>query len=89
MAALVGSPITSRCGDLVQRYAGNGTTFALETQLKPTNDSWRVDETDVRVKGKWVYLYRALDSTGATIDFLLGARRAGYEAIHMIRKGQA
>ena len=37
----------------------------------PTNDSWRVDETYIRVKGKWVYLYRAVDSSGATIDFLL------------------
>src|SRR5208337_3132228 len=31
----------------------------------------RIEETHVRVKGKWRYLYRALDSTGATIDFLL------------------
>ena len=37
------------------------------------NGSRRVDETYVRVKGKWVYLYRAADSTGATIDFLLEA----------------
>jgi transposase-like protein len=43
--------------------------------LKPTNGSWRVDETYIRVKGKWTYLYRAVDSTGATIDFLLAARR--------------
>ena len=34
--------------------------------LKPTNKSWRVDETYVRVKGRWCYLYRAIDSTGAT-----------------------
>jgi IS6 family transposase len=33
------------------------------------------DETYIRVKGKWVYLYRAVDSTGATIDFLLSAKR--------------
>ena len=44
-------------------------------ERKPTNGSWRVDETYVRVKGKWVYLYRAVDSTGATIDFLLSAHR--------------
>ena len=44
-------------------------------ELKPTNGSWRVDETYVRVKGKWVYLYRAVDSTGATIDFLLSTHR--------------
>src|SRR5450631_172292 len=47
----------------------------LRPRLRPTNDSWRVDETYIRVKGKWVYLYRAVDSTGATIDFLLSARR--------------
>ena len=37
--------------------------------------SWRVDETYIRAKGKWVYLYRAVHSTGATIDFLLSAKR--------------
>ena len=51
-------------------------------QLKPTNGSWRVDETYVRAKGKWVYLYRAVDSTGATIDFLLRPpRRSCREAL--------
>ena len=47
----------------------------LRSRLNSTNDSWRVDETYIRVKGKWVYLYRAVDSTGATIDFLLSAKR--------------
>jgi transposase-like protein len=108
----------------------------LRRYLKPTNKSWRVDETYVRVKGRWCYLYRAIDSKGATIDFLLSAFRdadaakrlfrnrpvqylnnlleqdhrgikrrvnakqgfrefqaarrtiQGYEAVHMIRKGQ-
>ncbi len=39
----------------------------LRRHLKPTKKSWRVDETYVRVKGRWCYLYRAIDSTGATI----------------------
>ena len=43
--------------------------------LKPTNDSWRVDETYIKVKGKWKYLYRAVDSDGSTIDFMLSAKR--------------
>jgi transposase-like protein len=43
--------------------------------LQQTNDSWRVDETYVKVKGKWKYLYRAVDSAGNTIDFLLSAKR--------------
>src|SRR5260370_35387923 len=47
----------------------------LRRRLKPTNDSWRADETYIRVKGKWAYLYRAVDYSGATIDFLLSAKR--------------
>ena len=58
----------------VQRYAPE-LERRLRRHLKPTNDSWRVDETYVRVKGKWLYLYRAVDSSGATIDFLLSAKR--------------
>src|ERR1700751_356712 len=58
----------------VQRY-GPEMEQRLRRRLKPTNDSWRVDEIYIRVKGKWVYLYRAVDSTGATIDFLLSAKR--------------
>ena len=49
----------------VQRYAPE-LQQRLRPHLKPTNDSWRMDETYVRVKGKWRYLYRAVDSTGAT-----------------------
>ena len=58
----------------VQRYAPE-IQRRLRPRLRLTNDSWQVDETYIRVKGKWVYLYRAVDSTGATIDFLLSARR--------------
>src|ERR1700757_3229022 len=39
-----------------------------------------------RVKGKWVYLYRAVDSTGATIDFLLSARRDTVAAKRFLAK---
>jgi transposase, IS6 family len=44
--------------------------------LKQTNDSWRVDETYVRVRGKWMYVYRALDSAGKTLDLLQSAGRS-------------
>ena len=37
--------------------------------------SWRMDETYVKVNGKWKYLYRAVDKEGKTIDFLLTAKR--------------
>lgn len=43
--------------------------------LKFTNNSYRVDETYIKVKGQEKYLYRAVDSTGQTIDFLLTAKR--------------
>jgi transposase, IS6 family len=43
--------------------------------LRPTNKSYRIDETYIKVKGNDRYLYRAVDSTGQTIDFLLTAKR--------------
>ena len=43
--------------------------------MRPPNRSWRVDETYLRVGGKWTYLYRAIDSAGDTIDFLLSPNR--------------
>jgi transposase, IS6 family len=51
----------------VQRY-GPELDQRLRRHLKPTKKSWRVDETYIKVKGRWCYLYRAIDSTGATID---------------------
>ncbi len=37
--------------------------------------SWRMDETYIKVSGEWKYLYRAVDSAGKTVDFLLTAKR--------------
>jgi transposase, IS6 family len=69
----------------VQRYAPE-LQRRLRGHLKPTNDSWRLDETYVRVKGKWRYLYRAVDSTGATLDFLLSAKQDAAAAPALSRK---
>src|ERR1022692_2589006 len=69
----------------VQRY-GPELEQRLRRYLKPTNKSWRVDETYVRVKGRWCYLYRAIDSAGATIDFLLSARRDAGGAKRLVRQ---
>ncbi len=43
----------------------------MRRALKRTGTSWRVDETYVRIAGGWRYLYRAVDSSGATLDFYL------------------
>ena len=69
----------------VQRY-GPELEERLRRHLKPTNKSWRVDETYVRVKGRWCYLYRAIDSTGATIDFVLSRLRDAATAKRLFRK---
>ena len=48
--------------------------------MRNPNRSWRVDETYIRVAGRWTYLYRALDSAGNTIDFLLSPYRDTFGA---------
>jgi hypothetical protein len=52
----------------VQKYAPE-LEQRLRKRLQSTNDSWRVDETYVRVKGQWRYLYRAVDSSGSDPRF--------------------
>jgi IS6 family transposase len=54
--------------------------------LNPTNDSWRVDKTYIQGKGTWKYLYRAVDSEGNTLDFMLSAKRDGKAAVRFFRK---
>jgi transposase-like protein len=51
-----------------------------------SNGSWRVDETYVRVKGRWAYLYRAVDSRGHTVDFLLATQRDAAAAKRFFRR---
>ena len=48
---------------------------AFRRRKQPVGKSWRMDETYIRVKGEWRYLYRAVDKDGNTIDFLLRAHR--------------
>lgn len=58
----------------------------IRSHLKPTNDSWPVDETYIKIKGEWKYLYRAVDSMGNTLDFMLSAKRDGKAAARFFRK---
>jgi transposase-like protein len=48
----------------------------IRSEMRNPNRSWRVDKTYIRVAGRWTYLYRAIDSAGNTIDFLLSYRDA-------------
>jgi transposase-like protein len=58
----------------------------IRRHLKPTNDSWKVDETYIKIKGVWKYLYRAVDSQGNTLDFMLSAKRDAKAAARFFRK---
>jgi putative transposase len=46
-----------------------------QERKRPTATSWRMDETYIKVKGRWTYLYRAVDRDGQTLDFMLSKRR--------------
>ena len=48
---------------------------AFHKKKKRPGDRWRMDETYIKVKGKWKYYYRAVDKQGNTIDFLLTSKR--------------
>jgi IS6 family transposase len=66
--------------------------YALELEqrcrprLKATNDSWRLDETYIKIEKEWMYLYRAVDSQGNTLDFWLSATRDSEAAKQFFRK---
>ena len=53
---------------------------------RPVGSSWRMDETYIKVKGVWKYLYRAVDKEGKTVDFLLTARRDKAAALRFFEK---
>ena len=53
---------------------------------RPVGQSWRMDETYIKIKGQWKYLYRAVDRDGQTIDFLLTAHRDKKAALRFLKK---
>jgi transposase, IS6 family len=72
----------------VQCYASELET-RCRPHLKSTNDSWRVDETYIKVKRVWMYLYRAVDSQGNMLEFLLSSRRDAQAAKRFFSKALA
>jgi hypothetical protein len=56
-------------------------TWLFRPYKKAVGFKWRMDETYIRIKGQWKYLYRAVDQYGHTIDFLLTAQRCRRRAV--------
>jgi putative transposase len=59
---------------------------AFRRRKRPVWVSWRMDETYIKIKGQWYYLYRAVDKTGQTIDFLLTEHRDEQAAKRFLTK---
>lgn len=69
----------------VQRYAPE-INKRMRPHLKMSGTSYRIDETYVKVGREWRYLYRAVDSAGSTIEFMLSARRDVLAAKRFFKK---
>ncbi|MGV8003040.1 IS6 family transposase [Photorhabdus temperata subsp. temperata] len=59
---------------------------AFRRHKRPVGRRWRMDETYIKIKGQWKYLYRVVDTSGQTIDFLLTAKRDTAAALRFFRK---
>jgi len=70
----------------VQRYAPEIEKRLRWQWRRPRSTSWRVDETYVKVRGRWAYLYRAVDKHGNTIDFHLSPTRTTAAAKRFLGK---
>ena len=78
-----------RCDRTLQRWVKRFVPLIdkrVRRRKKAVNGSWRMDETYIKLNGKWVYLYRAVDSQGNTIDFLLRSRRNAIAAKAFFKK---
>lgn len=70
---------------MVQKY-GPELSMQTEKHLRRASLVWHVDETYVRVGGKWQYLWRAIDEKGQLVDFRLAARRDAKAAKAFLNK---
>ena len=69
----------------VQEYAPK-INKRTKPYLKMTGDSWKLDETNVKTKGVWHYLYRAIDKQGSTLDWMLSRNRNKQSAKRFFKK---
>ena len=70
----------------VRKFAPQLEAAFRNGRKRPVGKSWRVDETYIKIKGQWKYLYRAVDREGQTIDFLLTAHRDKKAALRFFKK---
>lgn len=69
----------------VQEYAPE-INKRIKPYIKKTSDSWKCDETYIKIKGKWHYLYRAIDKNGNTLDWMLSRNRNKKSAKRFFKK---
>src|SRR3954452_19331942 len=86
MACERGLAISASCICVGFKCSVRRWTSAVRPHLRRTNRSWRLDETYINIKGRQRFLYRAVDSTGQTIDFLLTDRRDAAAAKRFFRR---
>lgn len=70
----------------VQKFTPPLEATFRKGKKRPVGKSWRMDETYIKIKGQWKYLYRAVDKEGQTIDFLLTAHRDKKAALRFLKK---
>src|SRR5512147_642401 len=70
----------------VQKFTPQLEATCRKGKKRPVGRSWRMDETYIKIKGQWRYLYRAVDRDGQTIDFLLTAHRDKKAARRFFKK---
>ena len=70
----------------VQKFTPKLEAAFRKGKKRPVGTSWRMDETYIKIKGQWKYLYRAVDKEGQTLDFLLTAHRDKKAALRFLKK---
>jgi putative transposase len=70
----------------VQKFTPKLEATFRQSKMRLVGTSWRMDETYIKIKGKWTYLYRAVDKGGQTVDFLLTRHRDKQAALRFFKK---